>query len=201
MTQCVTQAEAVRLLADLGDTISQQALSLYLKGHPEVVREQHGRSVKIDWESLRRSRGTRNARGPASQSPLFEVETEPTKPTETAPRAPRDPEAIDLASRRARADTDRAESDARRAKILAAEAEGRVIGRDAAINAFVTAGIALVRAMEESRVLAVDEIRAAVDNRAALQAMKTYERNLRTTFANALTDFAQAEEPALAAAE
>ena len=55
--------------------------------------------------------------------------------------------------------------------------------------------------MEESRVLAVDEIRAAADNRAALQAMKTYERNLRTTFANALTDFAQAEEPALAAAE
>lgn len=200
MTQWVTQAEAVRLLADLGDTISQQALSLYLKGHPEVVREQNGRSVRIDWDSLKRSRGTRSARGPASQSPLFE-EAEPTRPTETALRAPRDPEAADLSARRARADTDRAESDARRAKILAAEAEGRVIGRDAAINAFVTAGIALVRAMEEGRVLAVDEIRAAVDNRSALQAMKVYERNLRTTFANTLTDFAQAEEPALAAAE
>lgn len=199
MTQWVTQSEAVRLLADLGDRISQQALSLYLKGHPEVVREVEGRSVKVDWASLRQSRGTRTSRGPASHTPLFDPE--PARAVEALPRPPKDREAADLSARRARADTDRAESDARRARILAEEAEGRVISRDTAVNVFVTAGIALVRAMEEARVLAVDEIRAATDTRGALLAMQRHERSIRTAFANSLTEFAQVEEPALAAAE
>lgn len=203
-TVWVSQAEAVRLLADLGDPISQQALSLYLKGHPEVIRSVEGRSVRIDWESLKTSRATRSARGPASSAvaagPLFAPEPSPTHGGAKA-SAPRDPVANDLSARRAQADTQRAESDARTAKIKADEAEGRVINRDAAVNAFVTAGIALVRAMEEGRVLAVDEIRAAADTREALAAMQRHERSMRTAFANSLTEFAVASEPALAAAE
>ena len=202
-TVWVSQADAVRLLADLGDPISQQALSLYLKGHPEVVRSVDGRSVRIDWDSLKTSRATRSARGPVSSSaasgPLFAPEPLPT-PVGAKASAPRDPVANDLSARRAQADTQRAESDARTAKIRADEAEGRVINRDAAVNAFVTAGIALVRAMEEGRVLAVDEIRAAADTREALAAMQRHERAMRTAFANSLTEFAVASEPALAAA-
>lgn len=203
-TVWVSQAEAVRLLADLGDPISQQALSLYIKGHPEVVRKVEGRSVRIDWESLKTSRATRSARGPAAVAvvagPLFAPEPSPTHGGAKA-SAPRDTVANDLSARRAHADTQRAESDARTAKIKADEAEGRVINRDAAVNAFVTAGIALVRAMEEGRVLAVDEIRGAADTRAALAAMQRNERAMRTAFANSLTEFAVASEPALAAAE
>jgi len=202
MTQWVSQAEAVRLLADHGDKISQQALSQYLDKHPEVTTKREGRRVSIDWESLKVSRGTRAARGPASQS-LFEIPAATpvavTAPTETKPT--RDPEAVALSARKARADTDRAESDARRAKILADEAEGRVFNRDTVVNAVTTAAIALVRAMEERRVLAVDEIRAAPDTRTALVAMQKHEREVRTAFANALTEFAQASEPTLAAAE
>ena len=55
--------------------------------------------------------------------------------------------------------------------------------------------------MEEGRVLAVDEIRAAADTREALAAMQRHERAMRTAFANSLTEFAVASEPALAAAE
>jgi len=194
----VSQADALRLLGELGDRISQQGLSQYLKGHPEVNRQVEGRTVRIDWTSLRNSRATRTGRGPAQApalGPLFEEERA------AAPAGNRDPAKDELSARRARADTERAESDARRAAVLAAEAEKQVVNRDAATNAIVAAGIALLRAMEERRVLAVDEIRAAPDTREALIAMKRHEREIRTRFANALTDLAGASDPALAAAE
>lgn len=199
----VSQAEAIGLLAAYGDKISQPALSQYLKGHPEVVRKQDGRSVLIDWESLRTSRSTRASRGPAeapAETLILDVEPSPTHGS-GKPASVRDPIASDLSARRAQADTTRAEDDARLAKIKADMAEGRVIDRAAAENAFVTAAVALVRAMEEGRVLAVDEIRGAADTRAALAAMQRHERAMRTAFANSLTEFAVASEPALAAAE
>ena len=197
MTEWVSQAEAVRLLEELGDKISQPALSQYLKGHPEVVRRDGGpgRAQQIDWNSLKTSRATRSSRGPASQAALALPEPE-------ARRSPaKSEETIDLSARRARADTDKAESDARRARILADEAEGRSIPKDVAINAFITAGLALTRAFEENRARAVDAIRASVDPREGSAAMREYETAVRTAFANALTDFAASADPALAAAE
>lgn len=201
--QWVSQADAVQLLAASGDKISQQALSEYLKKHKEVATRPEGRRIWVHWPSLKTSRATRTARGPASQAPLFdeartmEPATAPDAAREAAPARP-----VNIfGDRRAQADTERAEADARRAKVLADEAEGRVINRDTAINAFTTAGIALVRAMEEARMTAVDEVRAANDVREAVLAMRKYENLVRSAFANRLTEFAAGEEPALAAAE
>lgn len=192
MTEWVSQSEAVRLLADLGDNISQQALSQYLKGHPEVVRRDQGpgRSQLIDWNALKKSRGTRASRGPASQAqlPLSELMPAPTMPPERTPE--RSGETVDLSARRARADTDRAEFEARRARILAEQAEGKLISRDDAVSAFTASGIALTRAFEEGRLVAVDDIRAAPERREALLAMKAYERKVRVAFVQALRDVA-----------
>lgn len=195
----VSQADAVQLLADAGDKISQQALSEYLKKHPEVAKRQEGRRIWVHWPTLRASRATRTSRGPASQAPLLDMAREP------GPEAPADAPRVKivdpLAARRAEADTARAEAEMRRARVLADEAEGRVINRDTAINAFTTAGIALVRAMEEARMVAVDEVRAANDVREAVLAMRKYENLLRASFANSLSEFATASTPELAAAE
>lgn len=199
----VSQADAVTLLAGTGDKISQQALSAYLKKHTEVATRSEGRRIYVHWPSLRTSRATRNARGPASQGALFEAPTtmEPAAPQEAAQPSIRAQVYDTFGHRRAQADTDRAEADARRAKVLADEAEGRVISRDTAINAFTTAGIALVRAMEEARMGVVDAVRAAPDARGAVMAMQNHEKAVRTAFANALSEYAAASEPVLAAAE
>ena len=197
--QWVSQADAVQLLAAAGDKISQQALSEYLKKHGEVATRKEGRRSWVHWPSLKTSRATRTSRGPASQAPLFdEARTmEPPAASEPAPARVTNV----FGDRRAQADTERAEADARRARVLADEAEGRVINRDTAVNAFTTAGIALVRAMEEARMVAVDEVRAANDVREAVLAMRKYEALVRSALANSLTDFAASSEPVLAAAE
>lgn len=199
-TVWVSQSEAVRLLSDTGDAITQQALSLYLKGHPEVVRQVSGRSVRIDWSSLKTSRATRSGRGPAASplaGPLFV--NEPLPAAAAAASAPRDHASSELSARRAQADTQRAESDARTAKIRADEAEGRVINRDEAVSAFMAAGVALVRAFDQGRVLAVDEIRGAADSREALAAMQRYERSVRATLVESLRDLAPDPVPTFAA--
>jgi hypothetical protein len=197
--QWVSQADAVQLLVSVGDRISQQALSEYLKKHPEVAKRQDGRRIWVHWPSLKASRATRAARGPSSQAPLLDLVREPTveAPAETPKAKIIDP----LGARRAEADTARSEAEARRARVLADEAEGRVIKRETAINAVTTAGIALVRAMDEARMVAVDGVRAADDVREAVLAMKKYENTLRAAFANSLSEFAVASEPELAAAE
>src|SRR6185369_11241549 len=118
-------------------------------------------------------------------------------PTGETRRGPRD----ELGERKARADTDRAEFDARRARILAEEAEGRLISRDVAVAAFMSAGVALTRALEEGRRTLVEDLRAAPDARAAAALMRDYERTVRTGFANALAEFAAAADPQTAAAE
>ena len=202
-TLWVSQADAVQLLADAGDKISQQALSEYLKKHPEVAKRQEGRRIWVHWLSLKSSRATRAARGPASQAPLLDMAHEPAAPapSEAPSEAPKGRIVDPLAARRAEADTARSEAEARRARVLADEAEGRVISRDTAVNAFTSAGIALVRAMEEARMVAVDEVRAANDVREAVLAMRKYENLVRAAFANRLTEFAVAAEPELAAAE
>lgn len=203
MTEWVSQSEAVRLLADLGDTISQQALSQYLKGHPEVVRRDQGpgRSQLIDWDALKKSRGTRASRGPASQAqlPLVQPLPAPILPPERTPE--RSGETVDLSARRARADTDRAEFEARRARILAEQAEGKLISRDDAVSAFTASGIALTRAFEEGRLVAVDDIRAAPERREALLAMKAYERKVRVAFVQALREVAMNAVVEVAATE
>ena len=86
-TLWVSQADAVQLLADAGDKISQQALSEYLKKHPEVAKRPEGRRIWVHWPSLKSSRATRAARGPASQAPLLDMAREPTAPAPSeAPR-------------------------------------------------------------------------------------------------------------------
>jgi hypothetical protein len=85
--------------------------------------------------------------------------------------------------------------------VLADEAEGRVIARDVAVNAFMAAGVALTRAFEENRRTVIDEVRAAKDAREAALILRTYEKRVRRGFANALTDLADAADPALAAAQ
>jgi hypothetical protein len=191
MTEWVSQADAVKMLAELGDKISQQALSQYLAGHPEIAREDQGpgKGQLIDFAALARSRRTRNARGPAAT------------PTASAPEPAAREEVNPLGDRKARADIDRAEADARRARVLADEAEGRVIDRATAGAAFMAAGIALTRVMEEKRRGLIEQLRAARDNREAELAMRQYERSVRTGFADQLERIAgEAEAEALRAA-
>lgn len=201
MTEWVSQSEAVRLLSAAGDKISQPALSQYLKGHPEVPCEAAapGKAQKVDFHALKRSRETRNGRGPSS-APLLDLgdpEQPPAPAAETRRGGPRD----ELGERKAVADTQRAEFDARRARILAEEAEGRLISRDVATAAFMSAGVALTRALEEGRRTLIDDLRSAPDARAAATVMRDYERAVRTGFANALAEFAAAADPQTAAAE
>lgn len=201
MTEWVSQSEARKLLADLGDVISQPALSQYLAGHPEITREEGGpgRPTKIDWHALKQSRSTRTSRGPASEpaaAPRLPLMPPAGGPAAVVRDRPRD----ELSERRAKADTDRAEFDARRARIQAEEAEGRLIPREKATGAFMAAGAALVTAQEEGRRGLIDKIRAAPDARSADLALRSYETAVRTAFATSLTEFAALADPDTAAA-
>lgn len=192
MTEWVTQAQALKLLADLGDKISQPALSQYLTGHPEIGRQSEGRGkpTLIDWDALKRSRATRTSRGPASEP----LELPLDAPARLRP-TPQDSPPDELSRRRAKADTEKAEFDARRARIQAEEAEGRLVPREVAIAAFMAAGTALVAAMEQARRGLIDEVRAAKDGREADTAVRRYERAMRAAFASSLTDYAAAASP------
>jgi hypothetical protein len=198
MTQWVSQSDAAKMLGDLGDPISQPALSQYLKLHGEVPRQAAGpgKAQLVDFAALRQSRETRRGRGPSNAS------EQPEMPLE-APEipVPRDPVRNELGDRRAKADLDRAESDARRARVQADEAEGLVINRDTAVHAFRSAAVALNSAFDQGRRAAVEAIRAAKDAREADLAMRAYERAVRAAFASALTDIvAVAAESAAPAA-
>ena len=61
--------------------------------------------------------------------------------------------------------------------------------------------VRMVRALEENRALAVEDIRAAKDLRGGLLAMQKHEKAVRASFANLLAAFAVAEDPFLVAAE
>lgn len=200
MTEWVSQGDAVRLLAEFGDVISQQALSQYLGKHPEVPRQVGGpgRPTKIDFSALRRSRETRLARGPAEKPDIEQPElAAPPALTAAKPEAPVD----EFGRRRAKADVERAEHDARRARVLADEAEGRVVNRDVAISAFMTVGASIVQAFEQHRRQAVEELLAAKDEREALIVMRAHERRIRAALAASLTGIAdQAEQAAVVAA-
>lgn len=183
MTEWVSQAEALRVLAEAGDAISQPALSQYLKTHGEVPRKDGGagKPTLIDIQALLASRESRRTRGPASA------------PERTADPDPDAKPINPLGDRKARADVDRAEADARRARILADEAEGRTIPKDVAVAAFMTAGVELTRAMEEQRRAVVEAMRAARDPREADLAMRAYERAVRAAFSHSLANLAEAE--------
>lgn len=198
MTEWVSQGDAVALLAADDDKISQPALSQYLAGHPEIERKVGGpgRPTMINLEQLRASRGTRRSRGPAS-TPSGELDLPPpaveqAPEAETVSPAPRGQS--EMGQRKSSADVMRAEADARRARILADEAEGLMIRRDDAISAFRAAGIALVRAFEQRRHVAIAEIRAAKDPREAAAAMEKHEQAIRLALASALTKLAAEPE-------
>ncbi|MDR7232283.1 hypothetical protein J2X45_003389 [Caulobacter sp. BE264] len=213
-TEWVSQSEAVRLLAARQDEISQPALSQYLKKHPEVARKDlgPGKAQMIDFASLVRSRATRRGRGPSStptpvhQLPIGETPTLNLVVAAVEPEAEEKPSreatfSTELAKRKAIADTETAEFNARSAKIRAQELEGRLIDKDQVSLAFQAAGVALLRAMEDKRRGVVDAIRAAQDARGADQAMRTYERDVRAAFAHALNDLALAAQPEALAAQ
>lgn len=216
-TEWVSQSEAVRLLAARNDEISQPALSQYLKKHPEVARQDQGpgKAQLIDFGSLVRSRATRRGRGPSSTPtpvqglPIGETQpldlvAPPAADSSTDDDAPGSREktfSSELAKRKAIADTETAEFNARSAKIRAQELEGRLIDKDLVAMSFQAAGVALLRAMEDKRRGAVDAIRAAQDARGADQAMRSYERDVRAAFAHALNDLALAAQPEALAAQ
>lgn len=216
-TEWVSQSEAVRLLASRNDEISQPALSQYLKKHPEVARQDQGpgKAQLIDFGSLVRSRATRRGRGPSStptpvqelpigETPVLDLvappaAAEPAEPVEAAPRE--QTFTSELSKRKAIADTETAEFNARSAKIRAQELEGRLIDKDLVALSFQAAGVAMLRAMEDKRRGVVDAIRAAQDARGADQAMRKYEAGVRAAFAHALNDLALAAQPEALAAE
>lgn len=215
----VSQSDAVRLLAERNDQISQPALSQYLKGHPEVERRDQGpgKGMLIDFAGLVRSRATRRGRGPASvpvpvhlvqDPPPAELElTPPPSAPVKDPEQSREPEpkeatfSSELSKRKAIADTETAEFNARSARQRALEMEGRLIDKDVARMAFQSAGAALVRALEDNRRRTIDEIRFARDGREADLVMRKYETTLRAAFASALTDLALAADPVALAAQ
>lgn len=201
MTEWVSQSEARRLLESMGDRISQPALSQYLAGHPEVQRQAlgPGKPQLIDFAALKQSRATRNSRGPSS-TPLLDLAGEASAP-ETAPApSPVGRQRDELGERKAVADTQRAEFDARRARILAEEAEGRLIPRDEAVSAFMEIGVAVVRTLEDGKRQLIEDVRAAADIRAADMVMRKYIRAVRAALASDLTQVANAANPDLAQA-
>lgn len=212
----VSQSEAVRLLAERDDQISQPALSQYLKGHPEVERRDQGpgKGMLIDFGGLVRSRATRRGRGPASvPTPVHTLDVTPPVELVLTPPAAQDPEPVrepepkeatfssELSKRKAIADTETAEFNARSAKMRALEMEGRLIDKDLTRMAFQSAGVALLRALEDNRRRTVDDIRVARDGREADQVMRKYETTVRAAFASALTDLALAADPVALAAQ
>lgn len=212
----VSQSDAVRLLAERNDQISQPALSQYLKGHPEVQRRDQGpgKGMLIDFAGLVRSRATRRGRGPSSvPAPVHMLETPPpvgfflTPPPASESVPPPPPEgredtfSADLSKRKALADTETAEFNARSAKMRAMELEGRLIDKDLTRMAFQSAAVALLRALEDNRRRTVDDIRVARDGREADQVMRKYETTVRAAFASALSDLALAADPVALAAQ
>lgn len=205
MTEWVSQSDAVKLLAALGDKISQPALSQFLKGHPEVERQDQGpgRGMLINFDALKQARATRLSRGPAS-APVGELQLVPVAQERSAASGETDAAkdfSVELGRRKAKADTETAEFNSRRARILAEEAEGRLIDKDLAVQAFMAAGVALMRAMEEGRRKVVDDIRAARDSRTADMALADYQTAMRAAFANSLADLAIAADPMAQAAQ
>lgn len=213
-TEWVSQSEAVRLLAARQDEISQPALSQYLKKHPEVARKDlgPGKAQMIDFASLVRSRATRRGRGPSStptpvqelpigETPTLNLVVAPPRVEAEEPPSREATFSNELSKRKAIADTETAEFNARSAKIRAQELEGRLIDKDQVTQAFQAAGVALLRAMEDKRRGVVDAIRAAQDARGADQAMRSYEREVRAAFAHALNDLALAAQPEALAAQ
>lgn len=213
-TEWVSQSEAVRLLAARHDEISQPALSQYLKKHPEVARKDlgPGKAQMIDFASLVRSRATRRGRGPSStptpvqelpigDTPTLNLVVAPTPVQADEPPSRDATFSNELSKRKAIADTETAEFNARSARIKAQELEGRLIDKDQVTLAFQAAGVALLRAMEDKRRGVVDAIRAAQDARGADQAMRSYERDVRAAFAHALNDLALAAQPEALAAQ
>lgn len=200
MTEWVSQSEARRLLASMGDSISQPALSQYLAGHPEVARQDlgPGKPQLVDFAALKRSRATRMSRGPSS-TPLLDLAAEAETPAPVAASAqPRQRD--ELGERKAQADTQRAEFDARRARILAEEAEGALIRREEAVSAFMAIGVAVVRALEDGKRQLIEDVRAADDIRAADLVMRKYIRAVRAALASDLTTQAALADPDLAQA-
>lgn len=207
MTEWVSQGDAVKLLASDGDAISQPALSQYLNGHQEIPRQAGGpgRPTMIDLEALRSSRATRRSRGPAS-GPTGELNLLPPPP------AP-EPVAIDpdaaahsamrtgFADRKSQADVQRAEAEARLSEIRARAAAGDFIAKAEAVAFARAVAVALVKAMEQRRHVAISEIRAAKDPREAAMAMEKHEQAIRAALASALADLAVADDPQTAAAQ
>lgn len=201
-------ADAARALSDSGDRISRPGLSQYLNTHPEVPRRSEGPGlpVYVDFAALRLSRQTRRGRGPNSSAsaelvsfssaPANELAAQPLQKL-PAPEGNLDP----LAQRKAKADTERAESEARRAAVLAAEAEGRSIRKEVAVSAFRAAGVALARTLEEKRASAIEALASPLAARAADLAMRAYEREVRAAFAASLMDIAASADPQAMAAQ
>lgn len=193
MTEWVSQGEALKLLKADGDAISQPALSQYLAGHPEIERQAGGpgRPMMIDMEALLQSRRTRRARGPSS-TPGGELDlpapAHPVEPETVSP--PREQERNPLADRKSHADVSRAESEARLAEIKARAAAGEYIAKDDAVAFARAAAMALVKAFEQRRHVAIAEIRGAKDPREAAMAMEKHEQSVRAALASSLTDLA-----------
>ncbi len=199
-------ADAAKALSDSGDRLSRPGLSQYLDTHPEVPRrsEGPGKPVLVEFAALRLSRQTRRGRGPSSQpADLLAFAPPPIGPPQAAAATPiaTEPYLDPLAGRKAKADTERAESEARRAAVLAAEAEGRSIRREVAVSAFRAAGVALRSALEERRTSLIDALGSPLAPREADLAMKAYERAVQSAFASSLMDVAASANPQAMAAQ
>lgn len=213
-TEWVSQSEAVRLLAARQDEISQPALSQYLKKHPEVARKDlgPGKAQMIDFASLVRSRATRRGRGPSStptpvqelpigETPTLNLVVTPAPAEAEEPPSREATFSTELAKRKAIADTETAEFNARSARMRALEMEGRLIDKGLVEGVFKSAAAALLQAFEQNRRRSLDEIRAASDARAAEKALRDYETTVRAAFASSLSDLALAADPVALAAQ
>jgi hypothetical protein len=134
--------------------------------------------MQVDFLSLKRSRETRAARGPAS-APSADAVPELPSPPAAAVSAFRP----DLARRKAEADTSRSELEARTAALRVGEADGRLIQRSRATAAMMEAGVGLIRAFEECRRDLIAEVREAADVESAEVAVARFEDRMRAALA------------------
>lgn len=169
----LSQSDAATRLSSEGDAVSRSALVRYLQKHPEIATRAGGagQAVMVDYAALKAHRASHAARRTLLAPPAA------TAPASAAPA----PAPVDHLSGRARiAKVEKDEHDARRAKVLADEAEGRVIDKAAAVASFRAIAVALLQGFESERRELVRKIRSAASEREAeIAVRRDYEPSLR----------------------
>lgn len=158
----LSQGDAAARLTAEGDAVSRTALVRYLGRHTEIPRRSDGpgHPVFVDYDSLKAHRAAHAAARALQAS------------SDGLPSHSPAPQIDSFAARSRIARIEKEEHDARRARVLADEAEGRVVLKADAARAFSAIGTVLAQWFETNRRIIVSKLREAADQRAGETMMR-----------------------------